>query len=111
MNRITVKETTAKNLSNNVKKVEVYNISTGQYQSSLGLSGKTQIYKYCCKIINGSYMHGMTWYKGKTIEPLGINKRERATLYKTVPCGPLSPPPRAPTFLLTTKVNVSNHHI
>ena len=95
MNRIKVKKTTAKNLSNNVKKVEVYNISTGQYQSSL----------------NGSYMHGMTWYKGKTIEPLGINKRERATLYKTVPCGPLSPPPRAPTFLLTTKVNVSNHHI
>ena len=57
-NRIKVKETTAKNLSNNVKKVEVYNISTGQYQSSSGFLGKnTNIQNiYYCKIINGSYM-------------------------------------------------------
>ena len=37
---------------------EVYNISTGQHQSSPGLLGKTTNIQniYCFKIINGSYM-------------------------------------------------------
>ena len=41
-----------------MKKAEVYNISTGQYQSSSRLLGKSSNMQniYCCKIINGSYM-------------------------------------------------------
>ena len=41
-----------------MKKAEVYNISTGPYQSSSRLLGKSSNMQniYCCKIINGSYM-------------------------------------------------------
>ena len=41
-----------------MKKAEVYNISTGQYQSSSRLLGKSSNMQniYYCKIINGSYM-------------------------------------------------------
>ena len=55
-----------------MKKAEVYNISTGQYQSSMsfrrsGLLGKTTNIQntvvYYCKIIKGSYIlwHGKVW--------------------------------------------------
>ena len=54
-----------KDWSNNVKKAEVYNISTGQYQSSSGLLGKTTNIQniYYCKIVKGSYMvwRGKVW--------------------------------------------------
>ena len=64
-NRITFKKSTAKTDKKNVKKAEVYKISTGQYQSSSGLFGKTTNIQniYCCKIIKGSYMvwRGKVW--------------------------------------------------
>ena len=48
-----------------MKKAEVYNISTSQYQSSSGLFGKTTNIQliYYCKIISGSYMvrRGKVW--------------------------------------------------
>ena len=51
--------------SNNVIKAEVYNISSGQYQSLSGLLGKTRNIQniYYCKIINGSYSvwRGKVW--------------------------------------------------
>ena len=63
--RIKVKKTYCKDWSNNVKKAKVYNISTGQYQSSSGLLGKTTNIQniYYCKKINRSYMvwHGKVW--------------------------------------------------
>ena len=53
-----------KNWSNNVKKADVNNISTGQCPSS-GLLGKTTNIQniYYCKIVKGSYMvwHGKVW--------------------------------------------------
>ena len=53
-----------KDWSNNVKKADVNNISTGQYPSS-GLLGKTTNIQniYYCKIVKGSYMvwHGKVW--------------------------------------------------
>ena len=53
-----------KDWSNNVKKADVNNISTGQYRSS-GLLGKTTNIQniYYCKIVKGSYMvwHGKVW--------------------------------------------------
>ena len=57
-NRITFKKSTAKTDKKNVKKAEVYKISTGQYQSSSGLFGTTTNIQniYYCKIIKGSYM-------------------------------------------------------
>ena len=53
-----------KDWSNNVKKADVNNISTGQYPSS-GLLGKTTNIQniYYCKIVKGSYMvwRGNLW--------------------------------------------------
>ena len=53
-----------KDWSNNVKKADVNNISTGQYRSS-GLLGKTTNIQniYYCKIVKGSYMvwRGKVW--------------------------------------------------
>ena len=53
-----------KDWSNNVKKADVNNISTGQYPSS-GLLGKTTNIQniYYCKIVKGSYMvwRGKVW--------------------------------------------------
>ena len=54
-----------------MKKAEVYNISTGQYQSSSGLLGKTTNIQniYYCKIINGNSLFafggGGTYLRGE----------------------------------------------
>ena len=57
------------------EKAEVYNISTGQCQSSSGLLGKTTNLQniYYCKIINGSYMvwRGKVWLVRKINQKTG----------------------------------------
>ena len=78
--RIKVKKSIAK--TENVKKAEVYNISTGQYQSSSGLLGKTTNIQniYYCKIIKGSYMvwRGKVWLLRK------INRKKDTADYTMI---------------------------
>ena len=72
-----------KDWSNNLKKAEVvYNISTGQYQSSSGLLGKTTNIQniYRCKMINESYMVWRDGPRGSMVLALWMRCASRAFL-------------------------------